>query len=427
MSIWTVTSQKEKLMDDYTTEVVKFSRARLSLSRQVDPETGEILPVIVPENPPHGATEKSRSAPYLGILPNYQPLCDSERVIQRFYLQAQARALLPDERVAKCLRLLRPTSELVDVLYAPAVKKAHYKGLITCGRVWFCPVCAAKITERRREELTAALAKTSYTPVMVTFTLRHKSTDSLESLLKALLSGFEAFSRDRAGKRLKSRFRWVGYIKALEVTHGAAGWHPHLHVLYLLEQQPDVEAMASSLKAHWLEVLQKRKFDASWAHGLDVRTGNSAVKDYIAKYGRAPVKVSWTLEHELTKSPVKVAHDGGRSPFQLLADFGAGDQVAGDLFVEYAKAFKGKRQLIWSRGLRALLLGDVPELTDEAIADESRESSDLLASLSKSEWQRVLRADLRGELLAVASAGDAAQLWAWLLGAGVVSNFVTPS
>ena len=32
----------------------------------------------------------------------------------------------------------------------------HYKGLVTCGNVWVCPICSAKIQERRRQEVEQA-------------------------------------------------------------------------------------------------------------------------------------------------------------------------------------------------------------------------------------------------------------------------------
>src|SRR5690606_2958938 len=130
------------------------NQARLSEGFNIDPETGEICP--------SAEDLKNSGSPYLGILPNSQPLSNSGYLVKRFFLQSQARELLPDERVAVCLRKLRPVTKTVDVLYSPEVKKAHYKGLITCARVWLCPVCAANITERRREELTAALSSGLY-------------------------------------------------------------------------------------------------------------------------------------------------------------------------------------------------------------------------------------------------------------------------
>jgi hypothetical protein len=47
----------------------------------------------------------------------------------------------------------------VQVLHSPLHRVAHYKSLIVCGSVWMCPLCTAKISERRREELERAVSR----------------------------------------------------------------------------------------------------------------------------------------------------------------------------------------------------------------------------------------------------------------------------
>lgn len=60
-------------------------------------------------------------------------------------------------------------------------------------------------------------------------------------------------------------------------------------------------------------------------------------------------------------------------------------------FKEYAEAFKGKRQLVWSKGLRARLLPELKDLSDEEIAAAADESVEAVfwASLSIQEWRAV--------------------------------------
>ena len=82
--------------------------------------------------------------------------------LERFSLQSVVRHVLPGGRTAKCLRVRRRTSEgqeaSISVWRSVEFESAHYKGLQTCGSVWACPVCSAKISERRRIELAAAIA-----------------------------------------------------------------------------------------------------------------------------------------------------------------------------------------------------------------------------------------------------------------------------
>lgn len=336
---------------------------------------------------------------------------DKQRRIKRFALQSAAREILPDFRVAICLRKVVPKTPGVKVWKAPEVGRAFYSNLVICARVWVCPVCASKITERRRQELGQAIRQPGYQVALIGFTLRHNGGDHCDSLLEDILASY---------RRLKSGKRWinferatglVGSIRALEVTHGANGWHPHLHVLFFVAKGKavDWQKVGRFLKARWRAVLAQNERTATFEHGVFVQEANKAVGGYVAK---------WGLDSEMTKAPVKQARTAeGRTPMQLLSDFLNGDAKAGDLFREYALAFKGKRQLVWSRGLRKLLnIGE--EKTDEALATEEREDAILLATLTRAQWVIVLANDARAEVLEVANTGDADALRVFLASIG---------
>ena len=80
------------------------------------------------------------------------------RRVERFALQSVARDILPDSRTAKCLRIRAHDSD-VQVWKSKKHKTASYGGLQTCGSVWVCPVCGAKVVERRRGEIQQAMAQ----------------------------------------------------------------------------------------------------------------------------------------------------------------------------------------------------------------------------------------------------------------------------
>src|SRR5947209_12276725 len=48
----------------------------------------------------------------------------------RWALQAEARHILPHERIAECLRAINPMSSGVQVLHSPEHQVAHYKSLM---------------------------------------------------------------------------------------------------------------------------------------------------------------------------------------------------------------------------------------------------------------------------------------------------------
>lgn len=339
--------------------------------------------------------------------------------VRRFWLQSYARDLLPDERVAICLRRPIPQRS-VDVCYAPASQSAHYGGLQVCASVWSCPVCASKVSERRRLELSAAVSAwrgAGCSVVLATFTLQHKAGDDLAAVLRLVKRSYELMRNGRAWVKLSSAVVMAGSVRALEVSHGSNGWHPHLHVLFFLGGPPGSSGeLLEPIRQRWVDCVVRAGGYASYDHGCDLRLADDEVAAYVAKYGREP---SWTAAHEVTKAVLKLGRAGGRSAFQLLADFAAGDIAAGDLFAHYARVFKGERQLFWSRGLR-MLFGLADEQTDEEVATEQSEMAVILATLTPAQWRVVVGNDARADLLLVASSGDASAVRSWLAGFGIV-------
>ena len=141
-------------------------------------------------------------------------------------LTARARATQPGRypgdvyRTASCL-----WSKVADVSVVQSIEhgSAHYTGLVTCGSVWACPTCAAKIQERRRQEIEHAMtwAKSSgLAAIMPTFTFPHRSFHTLAGLLEKQAEAFKLLRKTRAYRRVMERIGFRGLIRSLEVTHG---------------------------------------------------------------------------------------------------------------------------------------------------------------------------------------------------------------
>ena len=339
-------------------------------------------------------------------------------LVRRYALQSAARELLPGEkRLQGCVRWLH--SSTVQLLHVPRHQVGAFGGLQHCGSVWQCPVCSAKISERRRQDLAEGVERWQQrggVVLLVTYTVRHHRADDLKSTLKGLLAARRRLLSCRWADGFTTRYGIVGRIRALEVTHGENGWHPHVHELVFLEGDVDRDAFLSELREQWSAQVLKVGLKGVNSHGVDVRFADLSVGDYVAKFGR---ERTWGPEHELTKSAAKVGKQGNRGPIGLLADYLAGDDRAGALWREYAQVFKGSRQLTWSRGLRGLL-GFDQEQTDEEIAAELREDAELLEELSREEWQAVLGNDARAELLQVLGSGSVIRVREFLGSLGVL-------
>ena len=335
-------------------------------------------------------------------------------------LMAAAAKLLPNEtRVCACCRKPVPGASNIPVKYNSDTNKARYGNLILCGSVWLCVNCSWFISERRRRDLAAALDSSGCSVLLASYTVQHHKFMLLPDLLAALLDAFRAARRGEPYKRFQSRYSWRYDIRALEVTHGSNGWHPHIHQIILLAAALDADEFAAFcewLQKRWITMLEKRGFTATMEHGLDIRAGQMTVSEYVTKYGYEP---RWSASHELARSNTKVARtETSRTPFALLEDYALdGDLEAGRLFVEYAKSFKGRRKLQPSDGFWSGLLPD-GEIDDEEIAaaEEVSPAFEILGELSLDQWRLLVERGLRGELLQYVEMtnGDADSLRAFL-------------
>ncbi len=286
-------------------------------------------------------------------------------------------------------------------LHAQAGKPAYVSGVRTCGRVWPCPLCASRISEGRRADIETVLTAHQATggmAYMATVTIPHHRFDKLPELLKGVSTAWRYTKQGRGWIEARGNSGWLGDIRALEVTHGENGWHPHLHVLIFFK----AGARASAVEAfsHWL-------FDA-WQRAIERLTGKRCSQRAFAwepvevVTGAAKYLAKWGPSLELTKANTKAAKSGGRTAFQLLRDYAEdGDVEAGDLFAQFARAFRGVRQLTWSRGLRALYLPE-PEVTDEELAQRATARADQavprIAAMTGSLYRQVTRRRAETEL-----------------------------
>lgn len=386
----------------------------------------------------------------LGILRNLRPGSlegeitpqqrDQARRAQRFALQEVARELLPKERVRICYRYatnIPGETPRVDVLLNLENGKAHYHGLMTCGSIWTCPVCAPKITQRRLEELKAAVARWPGSVFLSTFTLQHGLEDSLEAVAGDIKKAFRRIKSGRRWKAFAAKYMLEGSIAGFEMTVSRLnGWHPHLHVLFFSRMASSAlipELVEQELYEMFSAALAKLGRYASSDHGVRVEKaidaqsdGDQALKQYVSK---------WGIEEELAKSPVKKARNENGvkhySPFELLTVYAEGKFVeesglsggewdrltcegrwAAAKFREYAKAMKGKKQLVWSKGFKAALGLTEEEKTDEELAVESIEPADIpFVSMDPQAYRlRIAARRLRSYLLSLVETGDRQQV-----------------
>lgn len=371
-------------LDTYTG--FEAAPSRTATSPSFDPETGEL---VAPFDP-----------------------------VAKWELQARARKFLPEhKRLWKC-HLVRYSEVPVEVRTAKASGKAFYGGLMVCGLVWLCPVCAAKVQKVRADELHEGLTRwvaAGGVVELVTYTVPHGRSDSLQRLDAGLRRAYRQLVGSRGYRALQEELGVVGSVVSQEVTWGeVTGWHPHLHVLRFrlgesgagrsgactASTAPDSHSELRLFEL-WREAVGRAGLGVASPKAFKVQDATHAAR-YVAKLGSEVL--TWRTADELVRSHSKRGREGRMTPFDFLRAGVVG--LAGpwrQLWREYAEVYRGRHQLRYSPGLRDLL-GTLDARTDDQVAASIGEPYALLQTLTDDDWQVVRSAGprARGELLQVA-------------------------
>jgi hypothetical protein len=326
---------------------------------------------------------------------------------ERFALKWEAMRLLPEShRTRKCMRWAVPNHH-IQVWHSVEHRRAFYHGLQACGMPWTCPVCAAKIAERRRIEVAAAIAAAKALGLQVwllTLTIRHGAGDDLREITDQMHRAYSHLFRGKAGSALRDSLGMVGTIRALEVKHRIKnGFHPHFHVLVFFDPSRSDPAAWAKLPGIWIKRCTSAGLPPpTLDRGCRVDPGDHAAR-YVAKG-------VWGLESEITHGAFKSDGEGdSRTPFDLLRDYRNGDKQAGAIWVAYREAMEGRRQLYWSNGLRKLL-NQVELSDDEILRSKDDEASALLATITGPQWKAIYRKRMESTVLDLAESDPAALL-----------------
>ena len=184
------------------------------------------------------------------------------------------------------------------------------------------------------------------------------------------------------------RLGYKGRTVTTEVTYGEGnGWHPHYHMIFFFDHEINSQGLQTELAFQWQDACIKAGLKApDLIHGVDVQNGTYAAK-YVTK---------WGLEHEVTKGHLKKGLNGSLTPFDLLRGASTNNHYK-TLFKQFADVFKGKQQLVWSKGLKELL--GIKKVTDEEIIEETEKTSIEVRELPLKIWDLILKYEKRAYVL----------------------------
>lgn len=333
-----------------------------------------------------GKTGVSSLGNYTGKV---SPQRSNGRVMEAVHALLDGYRPWADPRCRKCNRVRISAHVTVQTRDG----RAHFHGLMRCGSAWECPVCQVALKTARAGEVVEVIEWHagrfgSDSVAMLTMTLRHGIGDDFRALRRGLARAWKSVQGGKAWRVARDRYGIVGYIRALELTHGNKhGWHPHLHVV-LLAERPLPEEFRCWVSARWQRAVLRwlgPEHVPNDRNGCDLRPCHET--DYLQKLG---LEVS---------APDKVARGGSRTPLQLLAAFvHDGDLDAFDLYRDYVISMKGAKMLTWSRGLKKA--AGVGKRTDQEIVDGEDAGETHVLTMTGEAWD-LLRdvAGLKRELL----------------------------
>ena len=335
---------------------------------------------------------------------------------RRYQLREVARSIAPGA-LRGCGRTMLVVNERVEVKINDGV--GHFTGLATCGSVWMCPVCEAKIRHKRAlmvERWLNQAFEMGHGVEFVTLTCRHWLGQALADLFSRSQKAFHGMRMQRAFRDLMARFE-LRWIMVREVLHGPInGWHPHFH-LAVITWTPLTDTERAELEdgfwRGWSHQLQGVGLSALRGPGVLIKpcTSRSGLAEYLCKVVGDDARPTRGLALELTRGDLKTSKTSLlRTPEQILSDFAdTGDQADRALYREYCIATKARRMMTITKGLKQHLSINEPDQTDEELAT-AEVGGETLLRMGRTAWGRVVALDLRLHLLVVAETSGRAGL-----------------
>ena len=303
---------------------------------------------------------------------------------------------------------------------------------MNCAKSRTCPICSAKISERKANEMRIAFnfARAEKLNIsMLTLTAPHNSGDKIEDLTVKISDALKRFWRGSPARKFKELFGVIGNIRSFEVRYGSNGWHPHFHIIIFSKRPLPLTSRSKSGKLSqvqsdlWDNILTRWKraclssgLSCPNEYGMDIQNGAFA-GEYISKFGSddeflttsTGKKVTWDMADEMTKGNTKTGRKGSKSPWDLLSDSIEAETKEERsenkiLFLFYARAMQGVNLIRWSKGLRKHFDLDA-DISDEEILKQEEDKADFLCHITPAEWEYVIKNKKRHVLLELAENG----------------------
>lgn len=224
----------------------------------------------------------------------------------------------------------------------------------------------------------------------VTLTIPHRMADDLDVTFGLVLDGWrKGMLGGRWGRDWRRTFGVSHWVRTVEVTHGAHGWHPHVHALLFTARPwtPRQRAIrGNALFDRWASWVLRSGGGQCSRSAFRIVGGSAGAGAYVTKlqddHGRR-------IGMELTRHDLKRGRLGSRTPFEMIEPAHQGDGHSRRLWHEWERVTAGRRCMTWSAGGHAAVVGDLVEQTDQEIA-EADVGGEEVCSIEQGLWVRVV-------------------------------------
>ncbi len=255
-------------------------------------------------------------------------------------LRAKLRPHTESDREKRCgVCAVRDTGPAIEAKGQPGSWRPRWTGVLTCGHIWTCPTCSERLRRERRAKVERAVSQGGGRWQMVTLTVRHFDGMPLRSLSRGLMQAWRRTRQGGATQRLWTS-RVKASVRAIEITRGSHGWHPHLHVLLHTDGFSDDER--ALLLERWL-VCVERELGPACVPNAEHAIRWSTPIDWCTAQDKDRVRYLVKLGLEL--SGPKEGRRGSLSQWDVARLATQGDTRAQEWWREFYRATKGRRMV----------------------------------------------------------------------------------
>ena len=345
-------------------------------------------------------------------------------------------------------QIIKPAEEIPAVYISSDGKDAAFFGVATCKSSWSCPVCSVREMSKHANDISCAIDALKYwyhqSAAMITLTILHVKYMTAEEVEWILRHTWKDFTNHGNGKQKACpkdvfasfcrTFKSTHRVRVGEATHGKNGFHFHYHCLFWFPSSrlQEIKKWEPILEARWNQ-LAKRNTLKLWAKKYPEGVKNGANEAKVNKiYKHADCKGShglyiskdangnvieqesshyicgWGADKELTGNfQQKASQMGHRTPHQILEDFAkTGDMQDAYLYLEFAKAVKGKARINFSihSGIKAIIAKwkqtkMYKQVIQKKSIDLDRKKWKVICWLRESQWSEISRLEATTEPL----------------------------